>query len=378
MTVLHIITGLTQGGAESALFRLVTYRKDHLVKHVVISMVDFGVYGSQFESAGIETHILGMPRGRLTIKGIVKLWNLIRKIKPNIVQTWMYHSDLIGGIISRLAGFSNISWGIVHFNLDSDVAGRSTRIVAKICGLFSYFIPKKIISCSASAVEVHINIGYDATKFLTIPLGYDITDLSRNDMYRDKQRTIWGIDKDAFIFGCLARWNPQKDHLNLLKAFEIMSKDSNNVYCILAGREIDFNNQELMKLVNLTNPENKKVLLIGSIDHIPAIMNAIDVHVLPSIGEAFPNVVAEAMACGTPCIVTDVGDAALIVGKTGWVVPPSNSVDLANAMTSALLSKEHVECWELRRNQSRERIIDNYSMDRMFEAYYSVWESLLK
>jgi glycosyltransferase involved in cell wall biosynthesis len=377
MKVLHIITGLTQGGAESALFRLTTYRKDTLVKNVVISMVDFGVYGDQFESAGIETHMLGMPRGRLTLKGIIKLWTLIRKIKPDIVQTWMYHADLIGGVIARLAGYPNVLWGIVHFNLDRDVAGRTTRWTAKMCALISNFIPKKIISCSVSATLVHQKIGYDSTKFLTIPLGYDLSELKRDDLSREKLRAIWGIDKKAVIFGCLARWNPQKDHLNLLKAFEMVSKKSKDVYCVMAGREIDNNNIELAGLVNLTNRDNKNLLLIGVIDHIPSIMSAIDVHVLPSLGEAFPNVVPEAMACETPCVVTDVGDAALIVGETGWVVPPGNSEALANALFEVVQAKSGTKEWEERRRRSRDRIVNNYSMERMTDAYLSGWKSLL-
>jgi glycosyltransferase involved in cell wall biosynthesis len=377
MKVLHIITGLTQGGAEIALYRLTTNQENTKVKHIVISMVDFGVYGHQFESAGIETHMLGMPRGQLTLKGIIKLWTLIRKIKPDIVQTWMYHSDLIGGTISRLAGYSNVIWGIVHFNLDRDVVVRTTRWTAKICALLSYFIPKKIISCSVSATLVHQKIGYDPSKFLTIPLGYDLKVLKRDDLFREKQRVKWGINNEAIIFGCIARWNPQKDHLNLLRAFEIVSKEVKNVYCVMAGREIDNNNQDLARLLKTLNKDNKNLLLVGVVDHIPTIMNAIDVHVLPSLGEAFPNVVPEAMACETPCVVTDVGDAAIIVGDTGWVVPPGNSEALANALFEVVIAINDTRKWENRRRRSREKIVNNYSMERMTDAYYKVWKSLL-
>ena len=377
MKVLHIITGLTQGGAESALYRLTTYQEDTIVKNVVISMVDFGVYGHQFESAGIETHMLGMPRGKLTLRGIIKLWTLIRKIKPDIVQTWMYHADLVGGVVSRLAGYSNVLWGIVHFNLDRDVASRKTRWTAKICALLSYFIPKKIISCSVSATLVHQKIGYDASKFLTIPLGYDLNVFKRDNLFREKQRIKWGINKEAIIFGCLARWNPQKDHLNLLRAFEIVSKEVKNVYCVMAGREIDYNNQDIASLVKITNKDNKNLLLLGVIDHIPSIMCAIDVHVLPSLGEAFPNVVPEAMACETPCVVTDVGDAAMIVGDTGWVVPPGNSEALANALFEVVIAMNETREWENRRRRSREKVLNNYSMEKMTTAYYVAWKSLL-
>lgn len=377
MKILHIITGLTQGGAESALFRLVTYKKDINTIHVVISMVDMGVYGEQLANENIEVHMLGMQRGRLSIKAVGKLWRLLKQIKPDIVQTWMYHADLIGGIVARLAGFPNICWGIVHFNLDPGVADKSTRWTASACALLSYLIPKKIISCSQAANPVHKKIGYDISKFCTIPLGYDLNELVRNETARNQLRNQWGIPKDAILIGCLARWNPQKDHQNLLKAFAIVSEKYPDTYCFLAGREIDNNNQELVELITITNDGNNKLFLLGVIDHISSIMSAIDIHVLSSIGEAFPNVVAESMACETPCVVTNVGDTKQIVGELGWVVPSSDSAALANAIMLAIVAIEDKQSWEIRKKMCRQVIIEKYSMERMVESYCTTWKSLL-
>jgi glycosyltransferase involved in cell wall biosynthesis len=376
MRVLHIITGLTQGGAESALYRLTTSEQNCSIEHIIISLVDFGVYGQQFQKMGIQTHMIGMPRGRPTLNGLVKLYYLIKKINPNIVQTWMYHSDLIGGIIAKLAGYDNIIWGVVHFNLEKGVTNFSTRLTAKLCAFLSYYIPKKIISCSESATRVHEKIGYYSKKFTYIPLGFDTVQLNRDDKSRSTLRKEWKLDDNIIIFGCLARWNPQKDHKNLLNAFSIVRKKFPNIYCVLGGREIDLKNSDLNNLIHEAESINNNILLTGVVDKIPSFMNAIDIHILSSVGEAFPNVVAEAMSCETICIVTDVGDACKIVDKLGWVVPPGNSDILASAMIEAISMMNDKKNWEQLKRDSRIRICENYSINRMISDYIATWNAV--
>jgi glycosyltransferase involved in cell wall biosynthesis len=377
MKVLHVITGLNQGGAESALFRLVTYKNIHC-EHVIVSMTDMGIYGSKLQDAGIEVYSLDMPRRKLKIKGCFKLFKIIKTISPDVVQTWMYHSDLIGGIIARIAGVKKIFWGVVNFNLHRSITPLSTIITAKLCALVSSFIPYKIISCSEKAIDVHRSFGYRG-KFIYIPLGYEMDIYSPDLNARNRIRQEWNISENTLTIGCVARWDPQKDHKNLIKAFSILYKNypnKINLKCVLIGPQMDQDNNELQALINNIAIEPKSILTVGRANDIPSVMNAIDIHVLSSLGEAFPNVVAEAMACGTPCIVTNVGDASTIVSDTGWIVEPGNSTNLSQVMFSAIVEFKNVENWRVRKVKCREWVLNNFSLEKMVLRYNNVWNDL--
>lgn len=374
MKVIHVISGLTQGGAESALFRLVTYNKQDNIKHIVISLTGRDVYGPRFEAEGIMVFALDMPRRRITVKGLRSLWKIIRVEKPDVVQTWMYHSDLIGGIIAKLAGVKKIVWGVVHFNLRKDVTPISTRIVSKLCALVSSVIPDTIISCSDKAIGVHRKIGY-SNKFRYIPLGFDMRELNFDQTARNTVRRKWKLSEKEVVIGCVARWDPQKDHRNLVVAFKSISTKYPDIKCVLVGPRMNQENEELLQMIQEVYGDGMNLLLCGVAESIPSIMSALDIHILPSLGEAFPNVVAEAMGCGTPCVVTDVGDASIIVDNTGWVVPPGNAEALALAIEKALELQRDYVSWKLRKEACRTRVLENYSMEKMTESYLHTWSN---
>ena len=139
--IVHIITGLSDGGAEAVLYRLCT--NDSNAKHTVISLMGMGKYGSLLEQAGIEVYCLNMPAGRVTISGLRRLYSLLKQLKPDAVQTWMYHADLIGGVAARMAGIKNVYWNIRHTTLEKGKSKKSTIYIAKICAFLSRWVPKK-------------------------------------------------------------------------------------------------------------------------------------------------------------------------------------------------------------------------------------------
>lgn len=374
MKLLHIITGLNDGGAEAVLSRLAMY--DTANQHVVISMMDYGKYGFILKDAGITVYCLKMKPGRVSIKGIIRLLKVIYTIKPDVVQTWMYHADLVGGIFSRLIGIKSVVWGIRHTTFEAGKSKKNTIIIAHILACLSRWVPKRIAVCAKKAIEVHGVMGYDTSRMHFIPNGYDLSDFKPDSTLRVNFKESIGIDDSKPLLGMVGRFNPQKDYETLLKALNILQERGFSFIFVLVGTGLDKSNKELIQLLERYELTSI-VRLLGRRSDIPKVMNALDLHVLSSsYGEAFPNVIAEAMACGTPSVTTDVGDAALIVGNTGWVVPPSNPIALADAVQNALSARNQPN-WSERCILARRRIEENFSMQHMVASYRKIWEEAI-
>ncbi|SHF32559.1 Glycosyltransferase involved in cell wall bisynthesis [Lampropedia hyalina DSM 16112] len=368
--VIHIITGLNDGGAEAVLYRLVTSDRENV--HHIVSMMNNGKYGPLLRNAGVQVTCLNMPQGKVTLLGLWKLWRLLHKERPAVVQTWMYHANLIGGVVACLAGVKKIFWGIHHTTLAPESTKRSTIFVAKVCARISRLVPTAIVCCAQKSVEVHQALGYAEEKMYAIPNGYDLSRFSWNFQTRRHLREQWGISENQWLLGMVGRFDPLKDHGNLLHALAEIKKQGIEFFAVLVGRGMDSSNDQLKKwMIDLNLVD--EVRLLGQRTDVPDVMNALDVHVLSSCSEAFPNVLAEAMACGTPVVTTDVGDAAVIVGDTGWVVPPKDATALAHALLQARRAMDDAEGWQLRRTAARQRVEENFSLSRMLESYNTLW-----
>ena len=373
MKVVHIITGLGDGGAEHALFKICKY--DVSNKHFVISLKGPGKYFSLLNKLGIKVYCLNV--NFFSIIKFISLIKLLRFLKPDIVQTWLVHADFIGGIAARLAGIKNILWNIRYSNIEMGKAKLTTVIIIKILSVLSYLIPKFIITVSKKAKKIYEKIGYNKKIIKFIPNGYDLSILKINKHQKIKFKKKIKIKKNIPLIGKVARYDPQKDHLNFLDALSLIRSKNINFFCVLIGFNIDKKNINLIsdiKRLKLT----KHVKLLGQNDNISEVMNGLDLHILSSsYGEGFPNVVAESMACGTPCVVTDVGDSALVVGKTGWIVPPKNPAKLAKAVENALLEKGRNK-GKKRCKKARLRIKQNFSIGNMIKLYDKGWNRVYK
>lgn len=373
MKVLHIITGLGDGGAEHVLFKICKY--DKINKHFVISLKGPGKYYPLLYKIGVKVYCLDLKF--FSIFKFIFLIRLIRSLKPDIVQTWLVHADFVGGIAARLAGITNILWNIRYSNIEIGKAKLTTVFIIKILSVLSYIIPKTIITVSKKAKKIYEIGGYKKNIIKFIPNGYDLSILKVSKLKKRKFQKKIKLKKKIPIIGNVARFDPQKDHLNLLNALYLINKRNIDFFCILVGFNVHKKNLDLVSNIKQLRLSNH-VKLIGQYENISEVMNGLDLHILSSsYGEGFPNVIAESMACGTPCIVTDVGDSALVVGKTGWVVPPKDSAKLAIAIERALCEK-NTSKWNKRCNKARQRIKIKFSIMKMIESYNNLWIKVYK
>jgi glycosyltransferase involved in cell wall biosynthesis len=371
--IAHLIVGLNDGGAEAALYRLCA--GDVMHKHIVISMMDEGKYGVKLEQAGIKVYCLGMSRGQIRFGHVLDLCRILRRVRPDVLQTWMYHADLLGALVARICGVKKLCWGLHHANLNADAVKLKTSWIARVCAWLSSWGPDSIVSCSRVAAQIHEEIGYAKNKFTVVPNGVDLSRFAPNSELKKNMKGQWCSDQSEFLIGMVARFDPQKDHANLIAALGILKKHHHHVRCLLVGPDMTTSNELLMNMIDGQEVIDC-VIPMGSTDDVPSVMNAIDLHVLSSYSESFGNVLIEAMACGTPCLCTEVGDMPFIVGETGWVVPPKNADALAAALLDALrLYQDQPSEWAKKQTDARARALSHFSLELMREGYSRVWNS---
>lgn len=370
--VVHVIAGLGNGGAERTLYNLCS--RDKKYRHHVISLTDEGVYGERLRAAGISVTALGMRAAMLSPAPLCFLWFHLRRLKPEILQTWMYHADLIGGLVGRLAGIRRIFWNIRQTSLGSDSLKQSTLRVARICAFVSKRVPVGIVCCAYKAQRAHAAFGYDAVRMTVVHNGCDASELHAEAEDVRVLRHELRLEAHVPILGMVARFAPVKDHRGFLAALRLLKEEQHKFQVMLIGPEMTCERPEIAAMLREFDLVDR-VKAIGPRTDIAAIYGSLDLHVLSSLSEGFPNVLAEAMSCGTPCVATDVGDAAEIVGDTGWIVPPADAGALAQALRAALVAFQDRESWLRRQSHARMRIKENFSMERMVAKYDAIWSA---
>lgn len=374
MKLLHIITDLDTGGAEMMLYKLLSRLDRKKFSCRVISLLPIGPIGEKIQRLGIEVDTLKLTRGIPSPLAFIKVISLIRSWRPDIIQTWLYHADLLGLIAAKIACKGKVIWNIRCSNMDFAHYRRLTAWVVKISAFFSSF-PEAVITNSFTAKDYHLALGYSPKHFLVIPNGFELEIFKPDDTNRKKIRQELGISANNLCVGMVARYDVMKDHSNFLRAAGLVRKDMPDVQFILCGQDVDDKNKQLMDLVHKFGLD-KNVYLLGPRVDIPCLLSDLDIYCSSSsFGEGFPNVIGEAMACGLPCVVTDVGDCSRIVGDTGIVVPPRDSQALAKGMLALLSMPE-----KNRKNlglKARKRIEEHYSLEKIVKQYEQLYFSLV-
>ena len=342
----------------------------------VITLVDLGetLNRREIQGMGISVTSLAMKLGRPSLLSVLRLACLLRKEQPDLVSTWLYHSDLIGGVAAWWAGGIPVVWGIRQSDLDPGTTKRLTRLTISMCAKLSSWLPVRIICCAESARRLHARAGYAEEKMVVIPNGYDMNAFKPDMDAREVLRAELGIPREALIVGLVGRFHPVKDHRNFIQAAQLVHLQKPEAYYVLCGYAIDWENKDLVGLIEEAGIRDR-VRLLGQRRDVPKVTAAFDIACLSSCVEGFPNVVSEAMSCAVPCVVTDVGEAAFIVGQTGRVVQPRNP----NALAMALLELIELGSDDRRRlgNAARQRISEHFDLTKIVRQYEQVFEEIV-
>ncbi len=369
----HLITDLDVGGAERMLQKMLARHDSSRFDVQVISLTDVGGVGKEIEKLGIPVRGLGMRAGLPDPLAVLRLTRWLRQDRPRLLQTWMYHADLLGGLAARLAGGIPTLWNVRHTNLDPRSNKAGTIRMARACAVMSRWLPSRIVSCSEASKRSHVTIGYSENKMTVIPNGFDLDTFRPDPSARASVRAELGIPEETPLVGLIGRFHPEKDHQGFVAAAGHLSALLSNVHYLLCGQGVTRDNPELAGWIASTGARDRWHLL-GLRADIPRLMAALDVLVSSSVGEGFPNVLGEAMACGVPCVVTDVGDSAWIVGDTGKVVPPRAPLVLADAcagvLTTSSIDRQRLGL------AARARVEQNFSLPAIVDRYERLYMEL--
>lgn len=374
--VVHVITGLDTGGAEMMLFKLLKHMHNESYEHVVISLSDQGTVGPKIKGLGISVETLRLREGFNPFIFPGKLFRLINKNQPDIIQGWMYHGNLACSLIAPFL-FPSIPyfWNIRYSLYDLAREKFLTRSVIKTGSFLSSF-PAACIYNSKAAVHQHEAIGYRCKNVHVIPNGFDCEAFKSSYESKVSVRHELSIDQKTLLVGIIGRFHPMKGHKFFLEAVKMLIRKYDNVHFVLAGKGIIESNEQFNHLLSPLNLDRNRIHLLGERSDIPRLTAALDVAVSSSTwGEGFSNTVGEAMSCAVPCVVTDVGDSAWIVGKGGYVVHPGQSEELAWGI-SKLLESGQDRREEIGR-AGRERIHNCFSIQSIQRRYTELYDTIL-
>ncbi len=367
--IVHIITGLNNGGAETMLYKLLQNIDASEYQCFVVSMLDKGVMGKKIESLGISVLPLNMNKKYNILTAFFKTRKLCKDAE--MIQSWMYHANL-WAFFSSLGLHKKIIWGIRRGELSPSTDKKTTLFTAKVGAWISHRI-STIVYCAENSKKFHEEkYCYAEKNSVVIPNGFELEKYKRSETSRAMIRNQLGIDDEKIVIALVGRYHVVKGHKNFCKALGLLAgKTKKEIHILFVGYGNTKTNSELMALIR-ENYLESRVSCMGARDDIPDLLSATDFLVSASYTEAFSNVIGEAMSCEVPCVVTDVGDSAGIVGNTGIVVPNNEPTVLANGIME-MISKDKAER-EMLGKKARTRIQELFEIKVVSSKYEKLYK----
>lgn len=367
--VTHVITGLGRGGAETALLRLTRGLRTEGWTSSVISLTGGGPVAPLLAATGCEVSTLDFRRHARWWTGTRELARTLRRLAPDVIHTWMYHANLVGGAVAHTVGRWPVLWAIRAGDLRE--AKWTTRAVGRACTAVSTLLPDAIVFCSRDAAEHHASLGYPRDRMLVIPNGIEITTVEAE---RTEIRRELDLPATSPIVGLVANFTPEKDHPTFIAAATMLASERPDVVFVLCGRSIDERNGWLREALEARGLR-QRVRLLGERADVSRILAGLDLLTLTSVSEGFPNALLEGMAAGLPCVATDIGDCRFVLGPDGLVVPPRNPPALARAWAGVLAMRPDARAAIGQRLKAR--VAECFSLRETARAYAGLYADLV-
>ena len=367
MKIVHVIIGLEIGGAELFLYRLINQSKNN-VNHVVISLTNLGTIGESLRSEGILVICLNLKNIFSVPKVVFRLYINLIKLKPDVVHTWMYHADFLGGIVSKMLGIKKIIWCIRTTDVTLGKS-KSTIVLRKLCAYLSYYVPSHIVCVAYKSKNIHIKVGYDESKIIVISNGFDLNKLKLSANDRLDFRNSIGVKDNDIVIGSIGRFNIIKNQEFFIEVANSLIKENVSLKFVIIGRDNNSYNKKLTKWIS-DRKLQKHFILLGQRSDVSKCLNGLDIFCLHSKTEGFPNVLGEAMAIGVLSVSLDVGDAAFLLNNSDLI---ASDGDLSNLITSVIN-------WTPEKKQkvimeSKKRVENTFCMSVIAQKYIDIYES---
>jgi glycosyltransferase involved in cell wall biosynthesis len=372
MKILYIITNLSTGGAEIQLLSLIKELRN-TNEILVISLISKGEVGFKIEELGIPLHVLGLNNFTGLKKSVFVIKDILNNFKPDIIHTWMYHANLIGGFIPFLFGYKNIVWSIHHNSFSFKHNRIATVFLIRFSAILSYTIPRKIVCVSNDVIVNHRKIFYDSNKLCYIPNGIDTKLFCCRKEKKLHLSNLYNIKESTKLIGLISRFDPIKNHSIFLKSIKVLkNKGFEDFKIILCGKNIDYKNNELLNLISLNNLQDH-IILLGLFEDMQLLYNSLDLVVCTSFSESFSIVLAEAISCGTLCVSTILGDPENFLTSYQHIKNPYDEVEIANVILANLNVEDKTKITE----NLRLELIKKYSIDVISKKYFKLYQELV-
>ena len=340
----------------------------------VVALIDDMTVAGPVLAAGIPITTMGMRPGVPDPRGVARLVRHIRRLKPDVIHSWMDHSNLVTALAARIASAGPLIWGIHHSDHVAGVAKRSTLLTVSACAALSHRVPAAIVSCSEHGRVLYERRGFAAKKLAVIPNGFDTERFRPDAEARASVRRELGLDETTPLVGLVARYDPLKDHSTFLRAAAHVSQSRPDVHFLLCGTRVDRQNAAIVSQVDALGLSGRCHLL-GPRRDVARIQASLDVAASSSISEAFPLAIGEAMACGVPCAATDVGDSALMIGNAGRVVRVRDDGAMAAAVLDLLSMPP--EARARLGDDARRRVREKFDLEAVARRYERLYEGVV-